>query len=303
MFGSYQPTVVSTPEGRQSRRPSVRFSTEDVSALEKKTKASTPTRQRGSADWLGLKANDDDAAQRDAAESDPEMASPSLPPERRASISELAAADPPSAADNDLVQAATAEVSVSQKQNEEDDWLSGALSRKRALSASRPEAATPMPTREETAGPTERPGLDRSANKALSSHDLRIREDAVLAVREISRTSCSDSGPAALSTPIREPTMKRASPSSLTSTEEVQSTPAPPQQPQLLSQITFSVDGLQTLKQQQPLVDHQPLQDRMVRLEGQIKVLQLERDQSQMLMENIQLRHKQDMELMENAHK
>lgn len=35
----------------------------------------------------------------------------------------------------------------------------------------------------------------------------------------------------------------------------------------------------------------------------QVKTLQLERDQSQMLLENVQQRHKQDMELMEKAHK
>uniref|UniRef100_A0A8C6WX91 Fas-binding factor 1 C-terminal domain-containing protein n=1 Tax=Neogobius melanostomus TaxID=47308 RepID=A0A8C6WX91_9GOBI len=72
-FGSYQPSVVSMPEGRQSRRQSVRFSTEDVSVLEKKAKPSTPTRQRGSADWLGLKTNDDELLH-DAAESKTAMA-------------------------------------------------------------------------------------------------------------------------------------------------------------------------------------------------------------------------------------
>ncbi len=35
----------------------------------------------------------------------------------------------------------------------------------------------------------------------------------------------------------------------------------------------------------------------------QVKTLQLERDQSQMLLENVQQRHKQDTELMENTHK
>lgn len=34
-----------------------------------------------------------------------------------------------------------------------------------------------------------------------------------------------------------------------------------------------------------------------------VRTLQLERDQSQMLLENVQQRHKQDMEIMENAHK
>lgn len=35
----------------------------------------------------------------------------------------------------------------------------------------------------------------------------------------------------------------------------------------------------------------------------QVKTLQLERDQSQMLLENVQQRHKEDMELIENSHK
>lgn len=35
----------------------------------------------------------------------------------------------------------------------------------------------------------------------------------------------------------------------------------------------------------------------------QVKTLQLERDQGQMLLENVQHRHKQDMELMDNTHK
>lgn len=36
---------------------------------------------------------------------------------------------------------------------------------------------------------------------------------------------------------------------------------------------------------------------------SQVKSLQLERDQAQMLLENIQQRHKQDLELIENMHK
>lgn len=36
---------------------------------------------------------------------------------------------------------------------------------------------------------------------------------------------------------------------------------------------------------------------------AQVKTLQLERDQSQTLLENVKQRHKEDMELMENAHK
>ncbi|XP_060700337.1 fas-binding factor 1 homolog isoform X4 [Hemiscyllium ocellatum] len=64
-FGSYQPTVATTPEDRQSRRQSVRFSPEGDrnSIVDQKPKETTPTPMtptsargnKGAADWLGLK--------------------------------------------------------------------------------------------------------------------------------------------------------------------------------------------------------------------------------------------------------
>ncbi|XP_067913982.1 fas-binding factor 1 homolog isoform X2 [Heterodontus francisci] len=64
-FGSYQPTVVTTPEDRQSRRQSVRFSPEGDRnpTIDEKPKVATPTPttptlargSKGAADWLGLK--------------------------------------------------------------------------------------------------------------------------------------------------------------------------------------------------------------------------------------------------------
>ncbi|KAG9342971.1 hypothetical protein JZ751_015187 [Albula glossodonta] len=62
IFGSYQPTLATSLEGRQSRRPSVRFSTEDVNSLLPERKRSSATTaspsacpSRPAADWLGLK--------------------------------------------------------------------------------------------------------------------------------------------------------------------------------------------------------------------------------------------------------
>ncbi|XP_072882756.1 fas-binding factor 1 homolog isoform X5 [Hemitrygon akajei] len=66
-FGSYQPTVATTPEDRQTRRQSVRFSPEGErkSKIDQKPKTTTPSvtpmqaqGNKGAADWLGLKDDD-----------------------------------------------------------------------------------------------------------------------------------------------------------------------------------------------------------------------------------------------------
>uniref|UniRef100_UPI0009B32B12 fas-binding factor 1 homolog n=1 Tax=Monopterus albus TaxID=43700 RepID=UPI0009B32B12 len=149
-FGSYQPTFGSAPEGRQSRRQSVRFSTEDVSAStpEKKSKPTTPTstRHQNSYDWLGLKAVDDNTfLEDDTKETKTSAASPKAPSspliERKSSLTDSHA---PAAAKMaagtqapnviNITRQAKSEVSKSQKkedekeEEEEDDWLAGALS-------------------------------------------------------------------------------------------------------------------------------------------------------------------------------
>ncbi|XP_059804883.1 fas-binding factor 1 homolog isoform X7 [Hypanus sabinus] len=66
-FGSYQPTVATAPEDRQTRRQSVRFSSEGErkSNIDQKPKTTTPSvtpmqaqGNKGAADWLGLKDDD-----------------------------------------------------------------------------------------------------------------------------------------------------------------------------------------------------------------------------------------------------
>uniref|UniRef100_A0A673WXG5 Sphingosine kinase 1-like n=1 Tax=Salmo trutta TaxID=8032 RepID=A0A673WXG5_SALTR len=149
-FGSYQPTLVTTPEGRQSRRQSVRFSTEDNSASspEKKPKPITPTTltptfPRPAADWLGLSQDDEEE----------EKEEPPPVPEPLKTPSSSSVGSKPSLSGNRIPQPSTetpntsfkspkpvgpsAEVSASQK--DEDDWLSGALSRKKTQSSTRSE--------------------------------------------------------------------------------------------------------------------------------------------------------------------
>lgn len=134
----------------------IRFSTEDLSSStpEKKPKPATPTssRHRNSADWLGLKTNDDHTfLEGDAKETKTPAESPKSPSspllERRPSLSgshatSAAAADTLAPTDN-ITKQIKPEVSKSQKrEEEEDDWLAGALSRKKGLSVPNSETKT-----------------------------------------------------------------------------------------------------------------------------------------------------------------
>ncbi|XP_010794578.1 fas-binding factor 1 isoform X3 [Notothenia coriiceps] len=391
-FGSYQPTLGSTPEGRQSRRHSVRFSTEDVSPStpEKKPKPSTPvsTRQRPSADWLGLKTNDDqifaeDDAKETSTDSPIPPSSPSL--EKRpsltgsnATLAVKVAADTPTVPAT-LAKQTQPEVSKSQpkEEEEEDDWLAGALSRKKGLAVTHSEAKTSK--QEVSLGLGEEVDLQSTVSQQVASQAPRAREDTLTSVTEANSTFLGQQSPNAHSTPVREPRTRqdyppqlpRPLPVSTASVSHTQSQSQPhhppphkgsgilrgpsqaadetPHQLPLLhptstalpgsmwsvqhpnqmqntssavqQQVPLSADFLQQLLLQQQMMqsqllglggvnvreqqagDDQALQARIIQLEGQVKTLQLEREQSQMLLASVQQRHKQDMELMENTNK
>ncbi|XP_071330220.1 fas-binding factor 1 homolog isoform X2 [Trachinotus anak] len=335
-FGSYQPTLGSTPEGRQSRRQSVRFSTEDVSAStpEKKPKPMTPTstRQRNSADWLGLKTNGDNTFLEDETKETKTSTEPPKVPsspllERKPSLTgshatsaAKTAAETPAPTVN-IAKQTKPEVSTIQKEEgeEEDDWLAGALSRKKALSASNLEAKKSK--QEDSLGLGEEVDLESFVSKPVTSQAPRSQEATLSSIKESSNTFLGHPSPAAHSTPVREERTEQA----VSQRNNMQNTPTAVQQ-----QVTFSADSLQQLLLQQQMMqsqllglggvgdvgvlqrlkekehqpgDYQALQARITQLEGLVKTLQLERDQSQMLLESVQQRHKQDMELMENTHK
>lgn len=128
----------------------IRFSTEDVSAStpEKKPKPTTPTRSRNSADWLGLKTNDENSnVDEDAGEkktSNMSSKAPSSPLlERQSSptsshVASAVEADT-SAPTINVPKQTKPGFSKSHEKEKEDDWLAGALSRKKTLSVSRSE--------------------------------------------------------------------------------------------------------------------------------------------------------------------
>ncbi|XP_029584007.1 fas-binding factor 1 isoform X3 [Salmo trutta] len=391
-FGSYQPTLVTTPEGRQSRRQSVRFSTEDNSASspEKKPKPITPTTltptfPRPAADWLGLSQDDEEE----------EKEEPPPVPEPLKTPSSSSVGSKPSLSGNRIPQPSTetpntsfkspkpvgpsAEVSASQK--DEDDWLSGALSRKKTQSSTRSEekrttqedevdlesflskcGSSPASRRKDASTPNKEPGEPSHRQPSPTAHSTPVREDqfrpAVSARVGFYPDQTPDPSPLPTSATISLPLPQQYHPPALqdhrepgwpSQAELPPNYPGPmphammpasmrlPQQSQMQNtapvvqpQVSLSANSLQQLLLQQQQLEsqllglggavdvaglqrqkretekqngHLALQARIIKLEGQVRSLQLELDQNQMLLESVQQRHKQDTELMENTHR
>ncbi|XP_043761410.1 fas-binding factor 1 isoform X2 [Cervus elaphus] len=152
-FGAYQPTVGSS-EGRQSRRQSVRFldgGTDlkgEAGSRQSTPTASSPTQpRRGGADWLGLKDDVSDllppSPGREARRRPPPASQHSAP------VRHSAPAGPPSSLGTKTPTEGTgppargsqpAEPGASEKEAGQD-WLSHALSRKKAQGLAREERA------------------------------------------------------------------------------------------------------------------------------------------------------------------
>uniref|UniRef100_A0A3B1JNV1 Fas-binding factor 1 C-terminal domain-containing protein n=1 Tax=Astyanax mexicanus TaxID=7994 RepID=A0A3B1JNV1_ASTMX len=297
-FGSYQPTVVSTPEGRQSRRQSVRFSTEDVSSQSpdrrpKPTTPSTPTTIRPGSDWLGLKQDDSDKEEEEKGEENEAAEAPDTlkPPP---SPSYGAAVKPPTqiSKPNEELRVApsspkTTKPAGSQpelklEEEPEKDWLAGALSKRKTHSVKQSEEREKK--QEEILGHREEINLDSFHSKRnATSTPRRQQEEAPTPRREPSSES--------LVMPARQQSPKPAPVSRIQAADT-----AVPQQktggdgtaaaPSTQPQVTLPADGLQQLLLQQ-----------------QVRSLQLEKDQIQMLLDSVQQRQKQDTELMENTHR
>lgn len=74
-------------------------------------------------------------------------------------------------------------------------------------------------------------------------------------------------------------------------------------QQQLSQSHLWSLSSSERHKDTEHHGDTTTLQKRIIQLEAQVRSLQLERDQNQLLLESVQQRHKQDTELMENMHR
>ncbi|XP_059804877.1 fas-binding factor 1 homolog isoform X3 [Hypanus sabinus] len=157
-FGSYQPTVATAPEDRQTRRQSVRFSSEGErkSNIDQKPKTTTPSvtpmqaqGNKGAADWLGLK--DDDVPDLDNQTSAKEvqkrsmffkaMSDSNLSASHDQSKRPHSAGRPPSAPkpnEKTPVRSSHSNSKTDEADVVKDDWLKTILSQKSQASESHP---------------------------------------------------------------------------------------------------------------------------------------------------------------------
>ncbi|KAK4811848.1 hypothetical protein QYF61_012266 [Mycteria americana] len=332
VFGAYQPTVASTPEGRLSRRQSVsRFSAENSSEPkpEPRSKPPPPASQspvrgsRAGGDWLGLK---DEDFMTDSEPLSPAKASPAASysspaaPRQPGPTSQLPAAEE-AAAKPDLL--------------EEENWLSAALSRKKAQAKAQERSAKPSedpgegldprsPVRmlfacsqpaASTGAPQQAAALqDKAASTDGSRQPVPWLSTAKRASAHLSEAAKGD--------PSRD-TSTLVPTASFPGEQETQG-PAP------LTQVTTPRAHLQAAPQLQAespdlgLLHERRLgapaaqlyedatgcraallsaQARVAELESQVRTLELERTQHKLLLESLQQRHQEDLDLLESAHR
>ncbi|XP_040386616.1 fas-binding factor 1 isoform X3 [Cygnus olor] len=301
VFGAYQPTVASTPEGRPSRRQSVRFSSENVSEpkLDSRSKPPPAASQssvrasRAGGDWLGLKDEDFlDSEPPSPAKASPVVSSCQLP--------------------------ATEEEAPKSTHVEEENWLSAALSRKKAQAQAKAQerSAAPLETPSKktdphppTSQPTTNAGAppppqaaalqDKAAGADSSGHPVPWLSTATQASAHPSEPAKGDpprdasaNGPAAASPAKQEvlgpaPLAQAESPAQGSLHERRLGAPS--------AQVYQDVTGYQAT-----LLSTQA---RVVELESQVRMLELERTQHKLLLESLKQRHQEDLDLLERAHR
>ncbi|XP_074967288.1 fas-binding factor 1 isoform X4 [Phalacrocorax aristotelis] len=310
VFGAYQPTVASTPEGRPSRRQSVsRFSAEDSSEPKPETRSKPPPPasrspvrgSRAGGDWLGLK--DEDFM--DSEPPSPAKASPAV------SYPSPAAAGQP----DPTSQLPAAEEAVA-KPEPLENWLSAALSRKKAQEQAK--------AQERSADPSEAAGEGLDPCSPVSQADTSTGAPQQAAALSDKAASADGSGQLVpwLSTAKRatahpseaakgDPSRGASTlvPTALFPGEQEMQGPAPLTQaesPALgllhekrlgapMGQVYEDASGYQAV-----LLSAQA---RVAELESRVRTLELERTQHKLLLESLQQRHQEDLDLLESAHR
>ncbi|XP_010286247.1 PREDICTED: fas-binding factor 1, partial [Phaethon lepturus] len=327
VFGAYQPTVASTPEGRPTRSQSVsRFSAENSSKpkLEPHSKPPPPASRspvrgsRAGGDWLGLKDEDFmDSEPPSPVKAGPAVSYPSpAAAERPGPASQLPAAEE-AAAKPDLL--------------EEENWLSAALSRKKAQAQAKAQERNAKPLEAPGKGLDPRSAISQPATSAAAPQQAAALQDKAASadgsrqsVPWISTAKQASAHPseAAKWEPSRD--ASALVPAALFLGEQETQGPAP------LAQVTTPRTHLQGAPQLQaespaPGLLHErrlgaPIaqlyedasgcqaallsaQARVAELESQVRTLELERMQHKLLLESLQQRHQEDLDLLESAHR
>ncbi|XP_073800076.1 fas-binding factor 1 isoform X22 [Danio rerio] len=300
-FGSYQPTMGSTPEGRQSRRQSVRFSTEDVSSHSPEHKPKPSARStRPRSDWLGLKQEEEEEKMKEEPQKPP-PAETLKPPASSSTYTQEDTHDSPRAES----PAAPAPPKTNSKtlKDEEDDWLTGALSRKKTPSHAEDREHKQEVRKEVDVFHSSKPNVSPASRRRADESPIPVTEHRESTGSSIQHNTSTDRQ----HKPVfqsQKTTVDGAVP--VTQTHTPLSADTLQQiliQQQLSQSHLWGLSGSERLRDTEHHGDTATLQKRIIQLEAQVRSLQLERDQNQLLLESVQQRHKQDTELMENMHR
>ncbi|KAM6050569.1 fas-binding factor 1 isoform 2-T3 [Chlamydotis macqueenii] len=329
VFGAYQPTVAALCKGRPARRQSVRFLAEDSTEpkAEPQSKSHAPARQsparRSSTggDWLGLK--DEDFM-------DSEPPSPVKAP--AVSHPGPAAAGQPGPTSQPL---ATEEAAAKPNLLEEENWLSAALSRKKAQAQSKAQERKEAPSEgRDPCSPVSQPATPAAApRQAAALQDQAASADGSRRPRPWLSTATPASAPPAEPArgdplePVKENPARDASTlvpaAAFPGKQETQGparlaqVTAPRAQLQAAPQLQAESSALGVLAERTLGAPAAQLyedasgcqaallraQTRVAELESQVRTLELERTQHKVLLESLQQRHQEDLDLLESAHR
>ncbi|KAG8565695.1 hypothetical protein GDO81_012947 [Engystomops pustulosus] len=285
-FGSYQPTMAFSPEGRPSRRSSVRFSAESNGSVkpDARSRSTTPVGrspakgEKSGADWLGLK--DEDVP-------DLTPSNPLREPPRSSTVTPSSAGRPPSGTKTDsglALQPKTPQIDSPAMQQEDDEWLTSALSRKKAQKQEEQKVQKPNDVKETSAG-----------SGPVASVSTIQQSDRGKTNKENSPVSGTP-----LPWEIGVKTPSTITPT--TSRQKENPVSAPLAETAEVNRIQPA--AVPSKIQEDKKESHgDVLHSKMLDLEAQVRKLQLEREQQNLLLETLQQRHKEDLDLIENAHR
>ncbi|NXA55524.1 FBF1 factor, partial [Nothocercus julius] len=312
VFGAYQPSVASAPEGRPPRRqPASRFLAEGSRESKLDAPANTPPAagrspargSRAGGDWLGLKDED-------FLDSDP----PSP-------VQTCAVGSRPNTArgPNPAGQLPVTEQPVG-KANlpEEENWLSAALARKRAQAQAK--------AQERGAETLETPGQGLDPHSATSQPVVHALPQAATLQDTAARVDTSRHPVPQLSTLEKTPALPTESGKEDPSRDASTHVPIgfagraakllvlnssvlsiPQTEPLTLSLLHGKRPGAPAVQLPEDGMGCQAAllsaQARVAELESQVRALELERMQQKLLLESLQQRHQEDLDLLESAHK
>ncbi|XP_073540017.1 fas-binding factor 1 isoform X2 [Phyllobates terribilis] len=291
-FGSYQPTMAFSPEGRPSRRSSVRFSAESNGAIKSdaRSRSATPVgrsparEEKSGADWLGLK--DEDV---------PDL-TPLRDPPRPSTVTPSSTGRPPSGTKPDArlaTQIKTSQIDSLALQQDDDEWLTSSLSRNKAQKQEKLEEQK-VQNRNDVKETSVGSGPVVPVNSIQQPDRGKTIQEIAPVVAEVSGA------------PLPwEIGVKPQSPITPTSSRQKENlVPAPSAMPSEMYRDRDKPATLQSKIQEGKKEIHSDvLHNKLLELETQIRKLQLEREQQNLLLETLQQRHKEDLELIENAHK